>query len=330
MGDRHARRGAHPRWRRAGDVAVLLVLLALVLVGAARFVDTTWAPVVVAQTAGPFVVVGLVLLLVGAALLRRWWTLLPVGAALAASLVVAGPTFVAHTSPGAKVNLTVVAQNMRFGGADSDMLMDAVRLRSADVLVVTELTPEAADRLAASGATDWFRYQVGEPVEDSFTGTRVYSRYPLTTVTQGDDPSVEQTPSHQPEVLVDVGGTAVRLKAVHIVAPITRSTPEWRAGLTALADWSQRQSEDTPLVLAGDFNSGFGHPGFRQVASGLLDAEREAGLGWVRTWPYVGQRVPAYVQIDHVLTRGLVLVAAGHTVVHGTDHALVWASYSLP
>lgn len=113
------------------------------------------------------------------------------------------------------------------------------------------------------------------------------------------------------------------------MAPLAGETGEWRGGLRHLAQWRGEQPADEPLVLVGDFNASFGHPGFRSVASGLVDAQRANGGGWVRTWPFVGSRLPPYVQLDHVLSRGLVLMDAGQEAIHGTDHAIVWGAYAL-
>jgi endonuclease/exonuclease/phosphatase (EEP) superfamily protein YafD len=315
--------------RRWVDLGIAAVLVVLVAVGAARWLDTTVQPIIVLQTAGPFVVIGLLILLVLTATLRRWWMLLPVALAGGVAAAVALPGWFAHTSPEAPRDLTVMAVNLSYGRADPDQVADAVRARSVDVLVATEVTPEARVALAESGLDQWFIEQVGESRPDSFTGTVVYSRFPVTEAT-GDDPTDAHTPSVQPEVVVDVSGAPVRVKAVHVLAPLAGDTGDWRAGLRALAGWRDRQDGDEPVVLVGDFNAGHGHPAFRNVADGMDHAHRVAGLGWVRTWPYEGRRVPPYVQLDHLLSRGLTVVEAGHVAIHGTDHGIVWATYSMP
>jgi endonuclease/exonuclease/phosphatase (EEP) superfamily protein YafD len=300
----------------------------LVVVGALRWVDTTAQPVVVLQTAGPFVAVGLLVLTVATALLRRWWMLLPVALALATAAALGLPAFVAHTAPDEPRELTVMAANLSFGEADPDHVMDAVRARSVDVLVLTEITPEAVTALGEAGLDGWFPEQIGQAHPDAFTGTMVYSRFPITEVT-GEDPVDEHTPSLQPEVVVDAGGRSVRVKAIHVMAPLAGETEVWREGLRALNAWRTRQATDQPVLLVGDFNAGDGHPAFRSVAEGLDNAHRVAGLGWVRTWPFAGRDFPPYVQLDHLLSRGLTVVGAGTTAIHGTDHALVWAHYSI-
>ncbi|MDV3222962.1 endonuclease/exonuclease/phosphatase family protein, partial [Intrasporangium sp.] len=319
-----ATRGHRPGRRL--DVGLGAALVVLVATGATRWIDSTAQLVIVLQTAGPFVVMGLLALLALTALLKRWWMLVPVVTAVVVAASVALPGWFARTSPDAPRDLTVMAVNLSYGRADPDHVADAVRAHSVDVLVATELTPEAQGALDDSGLDEWFVERVGEARPDAFTGTMVYSRFPLTEAT-GVDPVDAHTPSVQPEVVVDVSGTAVRVKAVHVLAPMSGDAGEWRAGLRALATWRDRQSSDEPTVLAGDFNAGHGHPAFRAVADGMDHAHRVAGLGWVRTWPFEGRRVPPFVQLDHLLSRGLSVVDAGQVAIHGTDHAVVWATY---
>lgn len=79
------------------------------------------------------------------------------------------------------------------------------------------------------------------------------------------------------------------------------------------------------MVLAGDFNSSWGHPGFRGVVETMTDAHRAADQGWVRTWPQGRRLIRPFVQLDHVLVRGLSVVDAGVVHLPNTDHAAIWA-----
>lgn len=317
------------RFGRVLDVAIGVLLVALAAVGALRWLDVTWPPVVIAQTAGPFVVVAVSLLFVVTLLLRRWWMLLPVAVVVAAAWFVALPSFFASGARDETVDLTVMSSNLRYGQANPEQLMDAVRFHSVDVLIVLEATPDAVSRLDDAGSSEFFRSRVGEARPGTPDGTLIYSRYPLTTVSETGDREAEATTSLQPEVTVNVGGKPLLLKAVHPRAPVDGSTQQWRDGLRALQVWKEQQPAGQPLLIAGDFNAGEGHPGFRAVADGLDEAHRTAGLGWVRTWPVVGRRLPAYVQIDHLLSRDLLVVDAGTVALHGTDHAAVWAQYAV-
>lgn len=325
-----AARAARRRLHRVADMTIGVALVVLAGVGALRWLDSTAYVVVVLQTAGPFVALALGLLTVATLLLRRWWMLLPVLVSLAVAATVAAPAFFASSQPKADRDLTVMSANVWSGRANASQLMDAVRYHAVDVLVVVEATPALMRRLDTAGAGDYFTAREGIARADTFTGTMVLSRYPLSVRSLGTDPAAEATPSVQPELDVTVPNGSVRLKVAHPMAPLRGDTDEWRAGLRSLQTWKQRLDGDELVVMAGDFNASFAHPGFRELASGLADAQRTDGQGWVRTWPFAGNRLPPFVQIDHVLSRGLTVVSAGQVAFNGTDHAAVWASYSLP
>lgn len=311
------------------DLALGVVLVALVAVGALRWVDTTLQPVIVLQSLGPFVVIGLSLLLVATLLARRWWMLVPVGLCAGVAWALALPGFFASTVK-APVEVTVMAANLHIGQGSADQVMAAVRAQNVDVLVLTEVTPDALERLDEAGLNRWLPRQTGAAHADASTGTMILTRLGMTVVSGTADPAIEQTPSLQPEVVLEVGNTPVRLKAVHPLAPVAGATHQWRAGLRALDRWKTGLPGDEALLIAGDFNASAGNPGFRQVATGLVDAQTAAGLGWIRTWPVVGHRMPPFVALDHVLSRGLSVVDAGQVAFHGSDHFLVWAKYALP
>jgi endonuclease/exonuclease/phosphatase (EEP) superfamily protein YafD len=312
--------------RRVADVAILVVLLGLVAVGALRWVDTTAYPLVVLQTAAPFVAIGLLLLTVLTVALRRWWVLVPVGIALVVAATQVVPAFVSHASPEATRDLTVMSSNLRVGGAQPTQLMDAVRFHAVDVLVLTEVTRSALQGLRREGLDSYFPRRAGEPEVDGYAGTMVFSRYPMREVAA----DLGSSPNRQPEVVVTIDGVDLRVQTAHPSAPLAGLTSEWRAGLRALQAWKERQTGAGPIVIAGDFNSSSAHPGFRAVADGLDDAQRATGSGWVRTWPYAGSRLPPFVQLDHVLSRGLTVIDSGQVAMNGTDHAAVWGSYALP
>lgn len=311
------------------DLALGVVLIALSVVGAVRWVDTTLQPVIVLQSLGPFVVIGLSLLLVATLLARRWWMLVPVGLCAGVAWALALPGFFASTVK-APVDLTVMAANLHIGQASADQVMAAVRAQDVDVLVLTEVTPDALERLDEAGLSRWLPRQAGAAHADAATGTMIRTRLGMTVVSGTANATIEQTPSLQPEVVIEVGTTPVRLKAVHPVAPVPGATDQWRAGLGALDRWKEGLPPNESLVIAGDFNASAGNPAFRRVATGLVDAQTAAGLGWIRTWPVVGHRMPPFVALDHVLSRGLPVVDAGQVAFHGSDHFLVWAKYALP
>lgn len=309
--------------RRWIDAALAGLLVVLVAVGSLRWADVTFQPVVALQAGGPFVVLGLALLVLATALRRRWRLTLAAGVALVVALALALPGFFSSAQPRQPAALTVMVANLREGRADAAQVMDAVRARTVDVVVLIEVTPEALESLRERGLDEELPESAGVAVPDSSDGTMVYSRHPMEVVPAGEG-SAAALP--QPEVTVDVEGTPVALKAVHLPKPNSGAVGTWRDGLRALEEWPAGEG---PAVLAGGFSADWGNPGFRALTEDLQDAHRTAGLGWVRTWPIVGHRMPPHVQPDHLLSRGLTVVDAGQVAIHGTDHALVWASYAL-
>jgi endonuclease/exonuclease/phosphatase (EEP) superfamily protein YafD len=276
---------------------------------------------VVPITGAGIVVVTLLALVCG---LRRLALVGAVPSVVAVVLAVASFGLTATPAAGGAATVTLLSSNLEFGGGNAEDIVQAVRDRRADVVVLVELTPQAVTRLEAAGLDDALPYVVGTP-EAGTTGAAIRSRWPLTLIDPGK--GVGGSLFWEPYALVQRPGGAFRVKAVHTRQPIV-SARGWRQDLDRIHEWQLAQPTDQPLLLAGDFNASQSHPAFRTMLDGLTDAHRATGGGWVRTWPQ-GRRIPPFVQLDHVLGRGVRAVDAGVTAVRGTDHAAVWATVTL-
>jgi endonuclease/exonuclease/phosphatase family metal-dependent hydrolase len=233
---------------------------------------------------------------------------------------------IGHTVAPRRDDLVVMSANLEFGRADAQSLVTAARAHRVDVLVLIEITPAAVERLRAAGLDTLLSESVGESSQDA-GGTIIRSRIPMTLV----QPGLDQASAHafsEPVVSIHRERGDVVLGAVHLPPPGLSGAADWRSGQFDLLAWRQRQSPDQPIVLAGDFNSSWGHPGFRQIAETMTDAHHAAGEGWVRTWPQGRRLIRPFIQLDHVLLRGLGVVDAGAVQLPGTDHAAVWARLS--
>lgn len=325
--------------------------------GLALIAATSWwwdlsGPVPILQALYPAVAVGAVLLLVLAALVRHRAaalvalaavvvaavavvpTLLPASTAAAAagSLAPNGAGTAAQAAPGgarspgaadgAGQSVRVFALNTQFGMADLGRIREVVTDRAIDVLILTEADPEYTPH-AARTVADLLPHTSGEATLGGAAGTIVLSRYPMTVL---DRDAADPTKHQQPIVRLDVHGTDVLVRGVHPRSPTEDKIASWRPDLLGLADW--QRGTTGPLIVAGDFNAGWPHPAFRTLADGLDDALRATGQAWAPTWP-VSRRTPAFTQIDHVLTRGFQVRAAGTEQVPGTDHRGVWAELTL-
>jgi len=303
--------GGKARVKGVGGKLLTVLLWAGVLVAAPlvglRWVDSSIGMVVVLQTMIPIAAFGVAGLLLVAVVARRWRV-----------AVVAGALFSV---------LVVMSANLDFGGADAPSVVTAVREHRVDVLVLLEITPDAVERLTVAGLDSPLPESVGLSRQDA-GGTIIRSRVPLKLLDSGlgGSPLV----FNQPVVSIHRPDGDVVLRAVHSPPPTLLDAADWRSGLVHLQAWRERQPAGQPLVMAGDFNSSQSHPGFRRVAETMTDAHRAAGEGWVRTWPEERRLIRPFIQLDHVLSRGLSVVDAGVVQLPGTDHAAVWARLSPP
>ena len=301
------------------------VLAAVPLVGV-WWVDSSVGPVPVLQSMVPMTGVLVAVLVLSAAVTRRWPITAAAGVLLTACAVLAVPTVFGHTVAPGRDDLVVMSANLEYGGADAHSLVIATREHRVDVLVLLEITPAAVERLRVAGLDTLLPESVGQASQDA-GGTMVRSRVPMTLV----EPGLDQLSPHAfSEPVVSIHGTAgdVVLRAVHSQPPGLWGAADWRSGLADLQAWRERQPPDQPFVLAGDFNSSLSHPGFRRLAETMTDTHRAAGEGWVRTWPQGRRLIPPFIQLDHVLVHGLGVVDAGMVHLPKTDHAAVWARLS--
>ena len=301
------------------------VLAAVPLVGV-RWVDSSVGPVPVLQSMMPMTGVLVAVLVLSAAVTRRWRITAVAGVLLTVCAAIAVPKVFGHTVAPGRDDLVVMSANLEYGGADAQALVAATRKHRVDVLALLEITPAAVERLRVAGLDTLLPESVGQASQDA-GGTIIRSRTPMTLV----EPGLDQASAHAfNEPVVSIHRTAgdVVLRAVHLEPPGLWGAADWRSGLADLQACRERQPPGLPFVLAGDFNSSWGHPGFRRVAETLTDAHRAAGEGWVCTWPQGRRLMRPFIQLDHVLFRGLSVVDAGVVNLPKTDHAAVWARLS--
>ncbi|MER7581860.1 endonuclease/exonuclease/phosphatase family protein [Kitasatospora sp. NPDC097691] len=123
--------------------------------------------------------------------------------------------------------------------------------------------------------------------------TALYTRLPVSSAADPAWPTTNLT--------VDVGGHPVQLAAVHTCYP-AGGTRRWAEDLHGLRAAATGRTRNT--VMLGDFNATLDHRPMRDlVDTGLADTHEELGAGLFPTWPqdHPDYRVPAVIQIDHVL-----------------------------
>jgi endonuclease/exonuclease/phosphatase (EEP) superfamily protein YafD len=227
------------------------------------------------------------------ALLGRWWVGLVWGVVVLGLLAWFIEPYGKTTTPDgpAVAQVRVLTSNVEFGRG-TDALVAAVRRHQPDIVFVEECeyTCDATLRKSLGSGYPHRRAQVAGGSE----GSVILSRFPLKPA--------EGVPSvmAMPGAVADVRGHAVRLQLAHPMPPMPSQIDLWRRELGELRDFAARR-DDTPLILAGDFNASQDHAAFRRILdTGLRDAARLTGDDRTPSWP--ARTAPTLgAQIDHVL-----------------------------
>jgi endonuclease/exonuclease/phosphatase (EEP) superfamily protein YafD len=295
---------------------------------AARWVDVAWSPLVLVQSLSPVAAALALLSMVGAAVYGRR----PARIALAGTCVAVLSVQVAIWAPWLTAepvrrgqDLTVMTVNLYRGNADIAAVSRIARAEDVDVLAVSEFSHAAVAGLRRSALDDLFPHAVGSEHGTSRT-TLLLSRLPLRPLPTTAPDALGAIVRGQTARMPDMAGVIVA--AVHPNHPVPRHVREWRSAQDELTDWAERTSG--PTIVAGDFNASVDHPGMRRLLdAGLSDAHEVAGAGRPLTWPH-GRGVPPFVQIDHVLVRGVDVESATDVRVPGSDHDAVVAHLVVP
>ena len=246
------------------------------------------------------------------------------GAALTA---VVGPRAVPYRQPpAAGPVLRILTANLLVGRAGAEDVVELVGRKHADVLFVQELTDEAAARLEQAGLCDLLAHRVMQPMPHGTRGS-IYARCPL----RGWPLAAPVSAARCTARLDLPSGQSVQLACIHVAPPKPPWSPDatarWRSQLSALP-----APDDSPRILAGDFNATLDHAQFRRLLRrGYVDAASQAGNGLSPTWgPQPGRRL-ALLAIDHVLIdrRCAVVTTLAHWLT-GSDHRALYAELRLP
>lgn len=235
------------------------------------------------------------------------------------------------TDLGAYLDIRVLSSNLRHGHANPAFLVNLAK-DGADLVTVSELTPEAAQRLKQAGIDKTFPYSHLLPGPGA-GGIGMWSRYPLTVLS---------APRHRgvsiPAARLKVPGVQFEpvLASVHVYSPVagdTNTVAEWRSGMSgakAQLDNFARAAGPGAVIIGGDYNS---TPDMRQFRDLLTDGYRDAvdqlGAGFSPTFPS-NRWYPPVITIDHILTRNATASSIRTIEVPGSDHRALLATIRVP
>ncbi len=266
---------------------------------------------------------GSLALLVPAYALRERGAAVVLGLALAVSLFQARdywPRFPAAQASAA--DLVVATVNLDYRNGDLARAADFLQSLAADVVVLPEYTPAAAERFRRLQAV--YPYRLEAAAEGAF-GIAMFSRHPL-QLTAVRYPGGVRTPML--DAVLDRGEGPIRIFGVHPPAPVSPVLASRRdAQMAALASLVAGSPGD--VIVAGDFNDTPFSRSFRRLlrTSGLANAA--AGRGYPATFPAAWP--PLWIPIDHCLYRGdlrVVTVRSGPDI--GADHFPLVATFRNP
>ena len=290
--------------------------------------DVPSSPLVLVQSLSPVAAPLAVLAMAGAALSGRRTARIALAgtsvAVLAAQAAIWAP-WLTGEPVGRGQDLTVMSVNLYKGHADTTAIVRIARAEGVDVLAVSELTPAAAASLDARGIDDLLPNAIPRE-RGSSTTTALFSRLAVVPPTNAAPGSLAAAARGQTAMLPDAAGVIVG--AVHPTPPVPGRVRAWRMAQDEMTDWAAHVRG--PIVVAGDFNASVDHPGMRQLMStGLRDSHEVVGARRPVTWP-IGRTLPPFVQIDHVLVRGVDVESADDVHVPGSDHDAVIARLVIP
>jgi len=215
--------------------------------------------------------------------------------------------------------LVVMTSNLLKGGADTAAVMNQVRDRDVDLLVVNEITESSLAAMDAAGLKTLLPFREGRPgVDGTVAGTMVFSNEPTELVDSLD--------TAMGSLVVDTDD--LRLFAVHPSTPV--SPAMWRddhATILAAVD------DHDPDLMVGDFNATPDQAPMRALEdAGYRDSVELTNGGFQPTWPVNGAfgalgLLGPLAPIDHVLVSDDWAVTETETAeLDGSDHMPVIAT----
>ncbi|ORB55105.1 endonuclease [Mycolicibacterium rhodesiae] len=230
-------------------------------------------------------------------------------------------------------NIRVLSSNLRYGQADPAFIVNLTK-DDADVVTVSELTPEAIQRLKQSGIDAAFPYSHLIPAPGA-GGAGVWSRYPLDILASTRD---EEEGVSIPAARLLIPGLRFDpvLASVHVYSPVagrSNTIDGWRSGMASAKtelDSFARIARGGAVIIGGDYNS---TPDMRQfrdlLTNGYRDAVEQSGSGFAPTFPS-NRKIPPLITIDHVLTRNAAAESVRTIAVPGSDHRALLATIRVP
>lgn len=217
--------------------------------------------------------------------------------------------------------------NVLYDAKDVQASLDVIEKEQPDLLCLRELTPGFAEAFRKRLGLK-YPYSVLAPRTGTW-GVGIASRHPLLR-TQRFPERPHKLPAMEADVKLD--GHTLKVVCVHLMPPGAkhRKSDDVFDAMEKNAELRTKQGqalmeryEDVqgPMLLLGDMNEGRGGGALKAFASaGFQHACDGPKASCGNTWPGATTVLPAVVQIDHILGRGLTFEDAREVREGGSDH----------
>ena len=197
-------------------------------------------------------------------------------------------------------DLTVTAVNVLIHNLEHSKIADALQEISADVIAVTELSPDLCD-LLTNRLADSHPHVAAEPHLGAF-GVAIFSKHPLSDV------ELLGTVSTGTSLLATVhqDDQSYRIAAVHPFSPMTPNTfrirNEHLALVSSAVESNHQDHPEDPFIAIGDFNLTPWSPHFRAFQQSTELRHVAEGWGIEPTWYAREQKTfPFGLALDHCM-----------------------------
>lgn len=219
--------------------------------------------------------------------------------------------------------ITVLHANVQYSNPDIGAAIAAIEAADADIVALSELTPDFAAAIDASAIAEDHPYRITRPGNGAI-GLGMWSRLPI----EEGEPLPDSAMTLPAEV--HLADRTLHLLLAHPLPPLFHGT-RWRAEMDAMRSLPRDRLDDT-LVVA-DLNVSYYHPALRRFLADadLRDVHVARGRGFSFSWP-TDEPVPPFVRLDHALVGDRVTAPAIADVdIPGADHrafvvTVAWAA----
>ena len=234
----------------------------------------------------------------------------------------------AQTTASADDNVArLMTLNTKEGAASASEIIQLAKSQHVEALALQEVSQSLLAELQNAGMYDVLPYMVTSDPTASDNGG-VNALFTLAPMSNASASLLPTEASQMPAATVQIGSASVRFVSAHPNSPTRGLQSRWSEGLGTIGNL---KDYDWTYVIMGDFNSTWDHPKFRSLLGDrFVDSSEQSGSGFHFTYPS-NSKIPAVIEIDHIVHDKGVTVADLSTVeVTGTDHKALLATLETP